>query len=193
MTGREIFRNLKQIPSLRASKGVDRAFARPDAQSRLSFQFASQDVRVAGVQEMSTTQLEYAPMSDGSQVEEPDWAMTRARSGAAWLDSQFGPAWDRDIDFEKLEIGSPIRCIVGQLILHGYLSLLFATHIVDHGFSRGLLDILVVLLPIGPFKRAYRPLTNAWKVVLNERRGSSEPHVPAEAAKSHRENYGQAA
>jgi hypothetical protein len=142
---------------------------------------------------MSTTQLEYAPISDEAQVEDRDWATERARSGAAWLDSQFGPEWDRDIDFEKLEIGSPIRCIVGQLILHGYVSLLFATHIVDHGFSRGLLDILVVLLPIGPFKKPYQPLTAAWKAVLKERRGSTQPHAPVEAAKSHRGNYGQAA
>jgi hypothetical protein len=142
---------------------------------------------------MSTTQLEYAPISDEAQVEDHDWAAARARSGAAWLDSQFGPEWDRDIDFEKLEIGSPIRCIVGQLILHGYVSLLFATHIVDHGFSRGLLDILVVLLPIGPFKRAYRPLTDAWKTVLQERRGSTRPHQPQDASKSHRGNLGQAA
>jgi hypothetical protein len=142
---------------------------------------------------MSTTQLEYAPISDEARVEAHAWATERARSGAAWLDSQFGPEWDRDIDFEKLEIGSPIRCIVGQLILHGYLSLLFATHIVDHGFSRGLLDILVVLMPIGPFKRAYRPLTDAWKVVLEERRGTTRPHAPVESAKSHRGNYNQAA
>jgi hypothetical protein len=142
---------------------------------------------------MSTTQLEYAPMSDEAQVDEHAWAAERARNGTAWLDSQFGPEWDRDIDFEKLEIGSPIRCIVGQLIRHGYLSLLFATHIVDHGFSRGLLDVLVVLLPIGPFKRAYRPLTDAWKVVLQERRGLARPHQPLEVPKSHRGNLGQAA
>ena len=61
---------------------------------------------------MSTTQLGYAPTLDETQVETRDWAMTRARSGAAWLDAQFGTEWDRDIDFEKLEIGSPIRCIV---------------------------------------------------------------------------------
>jgi hypothetical protein len=142
---------------------------------------------------MNSPLLEYAPISDEIQVEEHDWAMTRARSGAAWLDSQFGPKWDRDIDFEKLEIGSPVRCIVGQLILHGYLSLLFATHIVDHGFSRGLLDILVVLMPISPLKRAYRPLTDAWKTVLQERRGLARPHQPLDAAKSHRGNLGQAA
>lgn len=142
---------------------------------------------------MSTTLLDAAPLSEDREVEN-DWATERARSGAAWLDSQFGPAWDRDIDFEKLEIGSPIRCIVGQLILHGYLSLLFATHIVDHGFSRGLLDILVVLLPIGPFKRAYQPLTAAWKAVLQERRGLARPpHQPLEVSKSHRGNLGQAA
>jgi hypothetical protein len=107
----------------------------------------------------------------------PEWAMTRARNGARWLDAKYGPDWDRRIDFDRLEIGSPIRCIVGQLIRHGYLSMLFATQIVAHGFSRGLLDVVVILLPIGPVKRAYRPLTDAWKVVLRERRGPAQAHV----------------
>jgi hypothetical protein len=111
------------------------------------------------------------------EIENVDWALARARNGAAWLDSKYGPDWDRRIDFDRLEIGSPIWCIVGQLILHGYLSMLFATQIVDHGFSRGLLDLVVILLPIGPVKRAYRPLTDAWKTVLRERRGPTEPHV----------------
>jgi hypothetical protein len=114
---------------------------------------------------------------DNAAVENADWALARAHSGAKWLDSKFGPDWDRRIDFERLEIGSPIWCIVGQLIMHGYLSMLFATHIVDHGFSRGLLDLVVILLPIGRLKRAYRPLTNAWKAVLLERRGPTNPHV----------------
>ena len=114
---------------------------------------------------------------DHPEVENADWALARARNGAAWLDDKYGPDWDRRIDFDRLEIGSPIWCIVGQLIMHGYLSMLFATQIVDHGFSRGLLDLVVILLPIGPVKRAYRPLTNAWKSVLRERRGLTEPHV----------------
>jgi hypothetical protein len=114
---------------------------------------------------------------DKATVENSDWALARARSGAKWLDAKFGPDWDRRIDFERLEIGSPIWCIVGQLITHGSLSMLFATHIVDHGFSRGLLDLVVILLPIGPVKRAYLPLTDAWKTVLLERRGPTKPHV----------------
>jgi hypothetical protein len=114
---------------------------------------------------------------DHPEVENADWALARARNGAAWLDSKYGTDWDRRIDFDRLEIGSPIWCIVGQLIMHGYLSMLFATQIVDHGFSRGLLDLVVILLPIGPVKRAYRPLTNAWKSVLRERRGPTKPHV----------------
>jgi hypothetical protein len=114
---------------------------------------------------------------DETPVQQSEWAMARARSGAAWLDSKFGSDWDHRIDFERVEIGSPIRCILGQLIVHGYLSLLFATQVVDHGFSLGLLDLVVILLPIGPVKRAYRPLTDAWKTVLRERRRPTEPHV----------------
>jgi len=124
------------------------------------------------------------------ELDEPvaDWALARARSGAAWLDSKYGPDWDRRIDFDRLQIGSPIWCIVGQLIMHGYLSMLFATRIVEHGFSRGLLDVVVVLLPIGPVKRAYQPLTDAWKVVLRERRGPSQPHVkPAKRSETRSE------
>ncbi len=132
---------------------------------------------------MSTSLLEREELSQETGFEQQDWAMSRARNGAAWLDAKFGPDWDRQIDFEKLEIGRPIRCIVGQLIRHGYLSLLFATGIVDHGFSRGLLDVLVVLLPFAPLRRAYRPLTNAWKIVLRERRSSTRPQVI-----SHRRN-----
>jgi hypothetical protein len=140
---------------------------------------------------MSTTLLEHAA------VENLDWAEVRARNGAAWLDAKFGPEWDRDIDFEKLEIGSPIRCIVGQLISHGYLSMLFATHIVDHGFSRGLLDVVVVLLPLGPVKRAYQPLTDAWKAVLRERRGEQagdmRPHHKSRVEATRRADLTQAA
>jgi hypothetical protein len=115
--------------------------------------------------------------ADSAELANADWALVRARSGAAWLDSKYGTDWDRRIDFDRLQIGSPIWCIVGQLIMHGYLSMLFATQIVDHGFSRGLLDVVILLLPIGPVKRAYRPLTDAWKTVLRERPGPTEPHV----------------
>ena len=125
---------------------------------------------------MSTAVLNESVL-DQAVVENSDWALARARSGADWLDSKYGPDWDRRIDFDRLEIGSPIWCIVGQLIMHGYLSMLFATQIVDHGFSRGPLDLVVILLPIGPVKRAYRPLTDAWKTVLRERRGPREPHI----------------
>jgi len=125
---------------------------------------------------MSTAVLNESVL-DQAVVENSDWALARARNGAAWLDAKYGRDWDRRIDFDRLEIGSPIWCIVGQLITHGYLSMLFATQIVDHGFSRGLLDLVVILLPIGPIKQAYRPLTDAWKTVLRERRGPREPHV----------------
>ena len=91
---------------------------------------------------MSTAVLNESVLDQGV-VEDSDWALARARSGADWLDAKYGPDWDRRIDFDRLAIGSPIWCIVGQLIMHGYLSMLFATQIVDHGFSRGLLDLVV--------------------------------------------------
>jgi hypothetical protein len=152
---------------------------------------------------MSTALLEERsleePPVENADAENCDWALARARSGAAWLDSKYGRDWDCRIDFDRLEIGSPMWCIVGQLIMHGYLSMLFATQIVDHGFSRGLLDVVIILLPIGPVKRAYRPLTDAWKTVLRERRGPTTPHVkPAKqfvlaADEGRRDNFTQVA
>ncbi len=64
---------------------------------------------------MSTTLLENAELTQGTEIEQPDWAMARARMGAAWLDSKFGPDWDRRIDLETLDIGSLDNCILGQL------------------------------------------------------------------------------
>lgn len=116
---------------------------------------------------------------DDVAVEQDNLAIQRARSGAKWLDAKFGPDWDTRIDVERLDIASPSRCIIGQLIRHGYLSLLFAagTGVVDHGFSLGLLDLVVVLLPLGPIRRAYRPLNDAWKAVLHERRDNKVKHA----------------
>jgi hypothetical protein len=104
-------------------------------------------------------------------VEIPEWATERAHRGAAWLDSKFGPSWDQKINLDRLEIGSPINCIVGQLMRHGHLSLLFinAGEGVEYGFSLGHWDALALFLPIPPVRRPYRPLNDAWKALLRER------------------------
>jgi hypothetical protein len=54
---------------------------------------------------MSTAVLNESVL-DQAVVENSDWALARARNGAAWLDSKYGPDWDRRIDFDRLEIGS---------------------------------------------------------------------------------------
>ncbi len=144
---------------------------------------------------MSTTLLENAELSPETQFEPPDWAMTRARNGAAWLDSKFGPEWDRRIDLETLDIGTLDRCILGQLgcqICTG--SLMFPGQAIKRGLSRGFLDILTLLLPIGPVKRAYQPLNEAWKAVVRERwnkRPAQPP--PAGGNSSQRRDWNQAA
>jgi hypothetical protein len=124
-------------------------------------------ISVGGIS-MSATLLEHEPASV------PDWANDRARRGAAWLDSKFGPGWAEKIDATRLDIGSPSNCILGQLICQGHLSLIFVADGVDHGFSLGGRDLLVLFLPIAPLKRAYHPLNEAWRAILRERCGEAQ-------------------
>ncbi len=143
---------------------------------------------------MSTTLLENAELSQETGFEHQDWAMDRARKGAAWLDSKFGPEWDRRIDLECLDIGSPSCCILGQLRRQGLPGLLHTRNSVAQGFSLGLLDILGLLIPFGPFKRAHRPLTDAWKALLRERWNKRPAQTqPAGGNSSQRRNWNQAA
>jgi hypothetical protein len=144
---------------------------------------------------MSTTLLENAELSQETESEQPEWAMARARKGAAWLDSKFGPEWDRRIDLETLDIGTVDRCILGQLGCQtSTRGLMFPGQVIKRGLSLGFLDILTLLLPIGPVKRAYQPLNNAWRAVVRERWNKKPAQTqPAGGKSSQRRDWNQAA
>jgi hypothetical protein len=97
-------------------------------------------------------------------------AMARAEAGARYLDQRYGDDWHTLIDADRLDISSPCRCVLGQLIGHGYYSALFTSGRdgVDGGFSCGAWDILFFALPPS-VKRSFQRLTTAWKIVLQRR------------------------
>jgi hypothetical protein len=143
---------------------------------------------------MSTTLLENAESSQETEIEQSEWALERARNGAAWLDSRFGPDWDQCIDLETLDIGTYKYCILGQLHRQGYPRTMYVRKAIQKGFSRGLLDSLTMLFPFGPFKRAYRPLNEAWKAVLRERWNKKPAQTqPPGGNSSQRRDWNQAA
>jgi hypothetical protein len=101
-------------------------------------------------------------------------ATARARKGAAWLDTWAGPEWDRRVNLNRLDIMSPFHCIVGQLWLQCLLSNEFHTKYslyVGRGFSCGpWMDSLVLVFRPPAAVRSYKLLTQAWKLVILERR-----------------------
>jgi hypothetical protein len=100
-----------------------------------------------------------------------DTALARARAGAAYLDTKYGTGWDQVIDAEQLDISSPFRCVLGQLGKNGYFCLPSPQRAADCGFTCGLfLDLVVMCLRIPAVVRSYALLSEAWKVVLDERR-----------------------
>jgi len=111
-------------------------------------------------------------------VKDDDVALSRARAGMVFLDRRLGPDWDRKIDLDRLDVGSPARCIQAQLLRRGHWSLIFQSLAgeVERGFACGLIDLLF-WLPIPSVKRSYQRLTQAWKLLLLERRREAEPQV----------------
>jgi hypothetical protein len=106
-------------------------------------------------------------------------ATDRVESGAAYLDEEIGPEWDRKIDLATLNIKSNSRCIWGQLFRHGYLRplLMSPRRLVDRGFTcEPLTQILVQFVRPSEVFRSYALLTQAWRqVILERRRQRSEP------------------
>jgi hypothetical protein len=104
-------------------------------------------------------------------VRAADAATARALAGAAYLDGKFGPGWDRAVDLDQLDIGSPLHCVLGQLGQKGYRCLPTFQRAVDCGFSCGLLSDLLALFYRPPAAaRSYDLLTAAWKALLSRRR-----------------------
>lgn len=111
-------------------------------------------------------------------VKNLDHAMARARLGEAYLDERFGPEWDHKICLDRLDIKSPINCVLSQLLRQGHLSLLFLNlqEGVEYGFSCGLIDSFC-WIPIPAVNRSFRRLTHAWMLILRERRCQSKSDI----------------
>jgi len=110
-------------------------------------------------------------------VKDDDVALSRARAGMAYLDKKLGADWDRKIDLDRLDIGSPRYCVLSQLICRGHWSLLFPANPVDFGFSCGELLDALFWLPMPHVKRSYRRLTAAWRLLFLKRQGERELQV----------------
>lgn len=104
-------------------------------------------------------------------VKNLDQALVRAHLGETYLDEKFGPDWDQLIDVDRLNIKSPINCVLSQLMRQGHLSLLFLSlqEAVNYGFSCGMVDASF-WIPFPAVNRSFRRLTHAWKLILRERR-----------------------
>jgi hypothetical protein len=106
-------------------------------------------------------------------VTDLDTAIARARAGAAYLDRRVAPGWDQTIDLDRLDIASPFSCVLAQLGQAGYFTVCFpgAWRVIEYGFSCGILEDLMSLV-YRPRKlaRAFELLTEAWRIVLSERR-----------------------
>lgn len=98
-------------------------------------------------------------------------AMRRTRAGAAWLDEKLGPAWDQNLNLDRLNIRSPLNYILSQQFRKGHFSLPFIglQQAVNCGFSCGIYDA-IFWLPLPALNRSYRRLTQAWKLLLQARR-----------------------
>lgn len=129
-------------------------------------------------------------------VPDEDVALERARAGAEWLESKYGSDWHVGIDAEQLDIGSPFRCILGQLYqVRGILCCPSPRRGVNCGFGCGIiLDTLSLVIPIPAARRSFERLTAAWRVVLAELRdvvpGTDRSVVREDVAVPRREGRG---
>jgi hypothetical protein len=108
-------------------------------------------------------------------VPDADVAAARAAAGAAYLDNRLGAGWEQVIDAERLDIASPLRCVLAQVGWAGHWLLLSPWRAVQCGFSCGLLaDCLSLVYRPEPLRRSYELLNAAWKALLAERRQRRE-------------------
>ncbi|MEZ6127656.1 MAG: hypothetical protein R3C59_03175 [Planctomycetaceae bacterium] len=111
----------------------------------------------------------------------PDMAIAveRARFGADLLERLYGRDWHHKVCVDRLDIGSPFCCVLGQLLWQGHFQVAFLSlsEAVKCGFSCGAWDFLFFAQP--PWiSRSYDRLTEAWRLVLRERSaGDALPKV----------------
>lgn len=108
-------------------------------------------------------------------------ASARAAAGAAFLDARLGPGWEARIKPERLDIGSPFHCILGQLGWTGLrLQFTFADpwDAVKYGFSSGpAADWAWLFVRPRTLGRSFELLTEAWRALLAERRAEADEVV----------------
>lgn len=101
-------------------------------------------------------------------------AVARAQAGSRYLDETFGPEWHQRIDRDKLNIASPLNCILGQLLWGASwnecakIGFVPIRRCIDSGFSCGLWDF-VYFLHLPWISRSFHRLNEAWQLVLEER------------------------
>lgn len=93
---------------------------------------------------------------------------TEVARGMALLDERM-PGWEHNIDLGSLDVGSPSRCVVGQLFEGGFTHGITELDLTDedgyndvqreieHGF-----EVPMVMTANGYEEREYGPLTEEW-------------------------------
>lgn len=105
-------------------------------------------------------------------VPDLDTALARAQAGAAYLDKKFGPVWAHYIDLDRLNVASPFNCVLAQINRkYRFCQPGLLRKVVDCGFSTGLFtECFGLIFRIPAVVRSYRLLTEAWRILLRQRR-----------------------
>ena len=94
----------------------------------------------------------------------------RIQRGIAFLEEQVGPGWKSLVDVKKLDLGSPLDCVLGQVFADRVRMPLFSGYdyarhyvfqdyddVIDHGFDR-----------LDSAGESYVDLQAAWERVLTD-------------------------
>lgn len=101
-------------------------------------------------------------------------AVSRVEAGLRFLDDRFAPNWLRKIDVDKLNIASPTKSVLGQLLWRipwrecRCISWVSMPDCIAYGFSCGLWDF-VYCLHLPWVSRSFHRLNEAWRLALLER------------------------
>lgn len=66
-----------------------------------------------------------------------DTLQSRVRRGAKWLDKHY-PGWEELVNPDKIDLGSPTMCVLGQIygrFYDGLISLRIMNQYVQHGYA----------------------------------------------------------